>query len=90
MLQLPQQLLSDLASAKYPELLEKKAKTALLRLKADTAADASKAVSAGPLSGRASTQDVLRAMWALVDTSTADDDTAVASSSVSNENAGVR
>lgn len=85
-LQLPRQLLADLASQQYPEQLEKKAKTALARLKADTAditAGAAEGAAAGPagadkgsrppahVTGRASTQDVLRAIWALTDTSTA-------------------
>jgi hypothetical protein len=90
-LQLPRQLLADLASQQYPEQLEKKAKTALARLKADTAdltagkaaASAAKDAAADTagagegsrppahVTGRASTQDVLRAMWALTDTSTA-------------------
>jgi hypothetical protein len=76
-LQLPAQLLADLSSADFPELLEKKARTALLRLKAGAGPGAAaKQAAFGPLAGRASTQDVLRVMWALVDTSTADDDTA--------------
>lgn len=67
-LRLPQQLLTDLASQKYPALLEKKTRIAVERLQADTARIGGKQ---GPAhaTGRASTQDVLRAMWGLTNTS---------------------
>jgi hypothetical protein len=78
-LQLPKQLLTDLASAPYPEPLERKAKYAVERLKAETGKTQGGA-AVGPTSGRASTQDVVRAMWALVGTATAEDGAATPSS----------
>lgn len=96
-LQLPDQLLADLSSAEFPDMLEKKARTALLRLKAGAGSGAGQQATSGPLAGRASTQDVLRVMWALVDTSTADADdvaattttnSSISSSSLSAANAG--
>jgi hypothetical protein len=57
----------ELASQKYPALLEKKTRIAVERLQADTAKIGGKQ---GPAhaTGRASTQDVLRAMWGLTNT----------------------
>lgn len=81
-LQLPAQLLQDLASQQYHGRQDKKARLALERMRADHAplqASAGSTDSDGQqqqqqperkphVTGRASTQDVVRAMWCLADT----------------------
>jgi hypothetical protein len=61
-LQLPKQLLADLASLAYPPGLTKKTYIALARLKTDTAPAAAGSTPAVHATGRASTQDVMRVM----------------------------
>lgn len=68
-LQLPQQLLADVASQQFSERMDRKAQVALQRLKADTAQLQPSATSTtAHATGRASTQDILRVLWVLVDT----------------------
>lgn len=68
-LQLPKELLADVASQQFSERMDRKAQVAMQRLKADTAQLQPSATSTtAHATGRASTQDILRVLWVLVDT----------------------